>query len=369
MTSFATTLPAWAPALGLGVGLAGLYLLLCFALRRLASRPADGDEVIEAVTEDGWTLSLHRFGPAEGLEPRPVPVILAHGLMMNRSSWALSAPHSLPKALAARGHEVFVAEYRGDRSSRRPPGSPASTKWNVTQDDYAFRDLPALIEAVRQKCGVPKVHWIGHSMGGILLYRYVHRFGDGALDRAVTLGSPVDFGSPPRIMLLLEGVAVRVLRLSKAVRVRAGALLILPYLALRPQAARFFGALATNLSRREILTLVTTALEDVSIDVLSWFLDRGRDRKPLFDEEEGLGFFRRPLLVLAGTEDRIAPPRSVRPAFDGVASAEKAWYLLGDPESTPGAPALSHCDLITGAPSIEHVFPLIDRWLEPPPDA
>ncbi len=98
----------------------GLWVLFCFVLARAARWGSEADERHEVQTTDGWTLLLRRYRPVEGASSRAAPIILGHGLNMNRHCWALSGRGDLPRALAARGHDVFVAEYRGTDSSRAP---------------------------------------------------------------------------------------------------------------------------------------------------------------------------------------------------------------------------------------------------------
>src|SRR5262249_22017119 len=162
-----------------------------------------------ARTRDGWRLALYRHRPAR--RAHATPVLLCHGMSSNR--WDMDGPGevSLARYLAARGYDAWVVELRGAGRSTRP------TWWNGkrydwTFEDYVQHDAPAALRVVLNETGARQVHWVGHSMGGMIAYALlmspVHR----NIASAVTLGSPtmsdvghplLDFGVPYRGLLRL----------------------------------------------------------------------------------------------------------------------------------------------------------------------
>ena len=85
---------------------------------------------------------------------------------------------SLAVYLAERGHDVWVLELRGHgRSTPKPTwletvlaqGRNEGGSWSIMK--YIDHDLPSAIQYVRNHTHAKKVHWVGHSMGGIVLYR------------------------------------------------------------------------------------------------------------------------------------------------------------------------------------------------------
>jgi poly(3-hydroxyalkanoate) synthetase len=60
-----------------------------------------------------------------------------------------------------------------------------------------------------------------------------------------------------------------------------------------------------------------------------------------------------PLLVVSGANDDLAPPASVRPAFDRSRSKDKTY------ESAP----LGHIDLLVGRDAPLSTWPLVSSWL------
>lgn len=141
------------------------------------------DGVVSATTPDGWILPVRHY---EGGGP---PVLLVHGMSANHYNFDYRPEVSLAHYLQDAGFDVWVPELRGD------PGAigPATADFrDVTFDDLAQRDLPAIVDKVLATTGAPKLLWVGHSMGGILLYTALASYPD-KLDAGVAISSPADF--------------------------------------------------------------------------------------------------------------------------------------------------------------------------------
>uniref|UniRef100_A0ACD6AFY0 Uncharacterized protein n=1 Tax=Avena sativa TaxID=4498 RepID=A0ACD6AFY0_AVESA len=104
----------------------------------------------KVTTEDGYILSLKRIphGPSDGdnstddENTRP-PVLLFHGLMVDGISWLLGTPK---QSLG------FILAY-----------------WDWSWDEIAAYDLPAVLQFVYDYTGGQKVHYIGHSLGTLII--------------------------------------------------------------------------------------------------------------------------------------------------------------------------------------------------------
>ena len=361
-------MPDW---LALAAVVVGCWGAVCAALALWAEALPVGDECYEVTTADAWTLSLHRFLPVDGSPPKPCPLVLAHGLNMNRGCWALGSSASLIKALTFRGYDVFTLEYRGTSGSR--PGN--GKRWGYSLDDHINHDIPALLAEIERRTGSPQVDWVGHSMGGMLLYLYAGRHGSQRIRRAVTLGSPVRFGLPWGIPGgLAKGVA-RQLHSWLRTPLRLGSLMTLPIsLALRRIAMRRLHN-PDHFSLRELAGLCSSSLEDVSGPIHGAFLSLAAGSEhlcpPIDSNLPGLApgaleALRSPLLVVSGLVDGVAPPRAVAPAFERCGSEKAAYLRLGSTASSgePPVPPFGHCDLASGTAAITHVLPLIADWLE-----
>ena len=123
-------------------------------------RPAH-DELRFAVTNDGWRIAVARRAPRG--DPRSPPVLLCHGLSVNRFSLDFGVPrYSLALSLAESGFDCFALDLRGHGDSRRG----RSRSW--TFDTYLSQDIPAALDEIRSVTGIPEVLWVGHSQGALL---------------------------------------------------------------------------------------------------------------------------------------------------------------------------------------------------------
>lgn len=98
--------------------------------------------------------------------PSAEAVLLLHGAWMN--------PLVMSYLASALRREGFAAHTMGYRTMRDPIGSHLSRLANRV----------ARIEAER-------VHLVGHSLGGVIVMRYLQRLADRRIRRAVLLGAPV----------------------------------------------------------------------------------------------------------------------------------------------------------------------------------
>ena len=97
------------------------------------------------------------------------PVLLLHGYFCNRALW-----QPLAKRLAAAGHCVAAIDLE--------------PTWGSI-DDYAPQIAQA-VAALQRETGAARVALVGHSMGGLAARAYLRAWGDAAVDRVVTLGTP-----------------------------------------------------------------------------------------------------------------------------------------------------------------------------------
>ena len=105
------------------------------------------------------------------LEAAGTPILLVHGLIDNRSIFAL-----LRRALTRRGFDsVYSMNY-----------SPFTADVRT-----AAAQLGEEIEAIVEETGYDKIHIVGHSLGGLIARYYVTRLGgDARVHTLVTLGTP-----------------------------------------------------------------------------------------------------------------------------------------------------------------------------------
>ncbi|KIY96036.1 lipase [Monoraphidium neglectum] len=120
-------------------------------------------------TSDGVRLHLVRgfCAAAAAARPRGHPVMLVPGLASSAEATFDVVPRlSLFGHLARQGYDVWLVDLRGNGKSGAPDVRPLSEGWCV--DDHLFRDMPSAVELILRETGAEQLHWIGHSMGGML---------------------------------------------------------------------------------------------------------------------------------------------------------------------------------------------------------
>ena len=131
---------------------------------------------------DGWRLGVRHYRPAHP-DPGKLPVILCHGLGLNATFWTIIDNH-LPAQLSERGYEVYVFDIRASGGKDRPGKNDrinqflrktpfrerGESSWTV--DDLVRYDVPAILDYVERESGQTRVNWIGHSLGGMMMFPY-----------------------------------------------------------------------------------------------------------------------------------------------------------------------------------------------------
>ena len=321
-----------------------------------------------ARTRDGWRLALYRYEPRR--RRRGAPVLLCHGMSSNR--WDMDGPGriSLARYLARHGYDTWIVELRGAGRSTRP------TWWNGkryrwTFEDYVQHDAPAALRAVLRETGAAQVHWVGHSMGGMIAYALLMSPVQRKIASAVTLGSPTmsDVGHP----LLDFGVPYRsVLRLLPD-RVPLGTLarFAAPFAPLLARLLRRsigeLGWHAGNVDAALLRALMLTAVDDLPASLLRefarWYDTKAMsDRYAMFDFTEHLERITTPILIIAGARDGLTPVRDLQNVYRRIASSDKVFHIIGRQHGS--ARDYSHADLILGLRAPDDVYPVVLQWLD-----
>jgi poly(3-hydroxyalkanoate) synthetase len=137
-------------------------------------------------TSDNYILTVSRVSPVNHRDRCRHSVVLCHGMASNRYTFDLNTDVSVVEYLAMKGWDVWVLELRGCGMSRDT--GRVGSGWCF--DDY-LEDCIAVVANVQSVTKNP-VHFIGHSMGGMLLQ---------ALPIGTALRSGVSIGGS----LFLEG--------------------------------------------------------------------------------------------------------------------------------------------------------------------
>lgn len=304
-------------------------------------------------TTDGWSLQLHR-GVRPDRPPGP-PVLFVPGFGMNSFIFRFHPRGgSFMEALLDRGMDPWSIDLRGQSTARPRPGSIAS----VSLADHAFVDLPAAFELIARETGYERVHAIGCSLGGALLYGYGGAIADHRIDRLVTMGTPLQWTQASIVVNAFATAAP----LLGAVPMRGSRRMARVAL---PVASRLLpGPLSMYLNPKlthcapaaELCRTVEDPHPRVNRQLAKWI--RGRDLLLAgVNVTEALRRFDRPLLVVTGSGDRICPPECSLAALEHTGGPASS-LVIGDEVRRVG-----HADLFISDLAPEHVFGPVGHWL------
>jgi pimeloyl-ACP methyl ester carboxylesterase len=315
-----------------------------------------------ARTADGWDLALHHY---QGRRDDRPPVILCPGYACNRHFIDFDDRYSLARFLARRGLDAWVLELRGHGYSE--PVEPRQGRgW--TFDDLVRFDVPTAIVHVRAQCADRRPVWIGHSMGGMVLYAALGQ--EPALQESVsglvTLATPVAF--PAVTSQLMRGLGELLLVLPVPERLPQHGVLTALWSAVgwAPRLAEV-GMNPANVDHRAFGEALRRSICNVPRSLLrqlaQWSLSgefASWDRR--VDYRANLGRIRVPALIVAGAADQLAAPTMVRFAYDHISSAQKRYREFA--VSRGDSADYGHVDLVFGRRAPEEVFPVIGEWIE-----
>ncbi len=330
-----------------------------------------------ARTDDGWNLGVRRYRPRTP-DPNKRPVILCHGLGLNATFWTITDDH-LPAQLAEHGYEVFVFDLRGSGGSYRDglPGRVNAIlrqsifpKWqgsDWTVDDVIEHDLPAIISHVCHVTGSDQVEWVGHSLGGMMMFPFLEWSPEA--DRVanfVGMGSTAILSyTPDNLRMLKANRGLRALLM-----VFSTSRIARPLSLARPPGFsgidRFYYT-AENVDRLTIDRFYGYTLEDLSRGALRQLDPYLRDGH-LFSSDGALSYgehldrITSPTLLVAGEGDIMVDVRSQQLTYSRLGSTDKSLIRFG--RALGHAHDYGHCDLVWSRYAPREIFPEIIAWLD-----
>ncbi len=330
-----------------------------------------------AETADGWRLGVRHYKPRYP-DPGKEPVVLCHGLGLNGTFWTLTNNH-LPEQLTEQGYDVFVVDLRGSGASHlkgtrgllngglRETIIPeiASAEWSM--DHQAIYDVPAILDYVQEITGHQQVNWIGHSLGGMLMFAFFDRSPDAdRISNFVAMGSPACIAqSPEREQMLRANRGLQVL-----LRAFSTGRIARPLAFVRPPGLdridRFYYT-AANVDRRTVDRFYGFTLEDPgpgALRQMALYLETGRlvSANGTHDYFDALPKINVPTLVVAGDGDILANLESNKLTFDFIGSADKTFLRFGKKEGHFAD--YGHCDLVWSRYAPSEIFPEVIDWLD-----
>lgn len=330
-----------------------------------------------APTDDGWLLGARRYRPAAP-DPDKLPVILCHGLGLNGTFWTITDNH-LPSMLCERGYEVFVFDMRGSGASHRlgaigsfnhqvlrqtPIPEIGNRKW--TMDDQTWHDVPAMLAYVERETGSRRVNWVGHSLGGMLMYPYLEMSPErDRIANFVGMGCSATLVNTPQTKMLRASYGLRnlmfVLSTSRIARPMTygripglGAIDQLYYT-------------EANVDKRTVDRFYGYTLEDPgagALKQLAAYLRFGHlvSADGGTDYAERLPEIKAPTLLIAGEGDIMDDMPSMERTFALIGSRDKTMLRFGKREGH--LDDYGHCDLVWSRNAPFELFPPLIDWLD-----
>jgi pimeloyl-ACP methyl ester carboxylesterase len=341
----------------------GLVVINAFFWSWFYTVPTSEDEVCFCETIDGWKLAVHHYYPVG--EPKGNPCVLCHGLGSNRYNFDLPKAPSLATYLKDNGRDVWVAELRGSGMSAKPGILFSDVPYSWGFEEHLKLDLPAILDLVSRKTCVKSIHWIGHSMGGMLIQAYISGVDDSRIASVTAIGSPSSFS-----VTGMGGIRL-ISRLRSLIKLFPFNPLPFTGRLATPMADKFHRYLLglfspANISRYTASRLISLATELTTSKKL--WLDFGRFvhtksysdpcGKPYLSNIDGL---KTPMLILAGQADLMAPPESVMNVFQESEANDVRTVLLG--KSSGCREDYGHMDMVVGQRVETEVFPIILDWI------
>jgi alpha-beta hydrolase superfamily lysophospholipase len=267
----------------------------------------------ETVTAtDGLRLYLKRHE----VENPSGEVLIAHGFGEHSGRYEALTQH-----LTSRNYSVTAYDHRGHGLSDGLPG-------HVESFDEYDQDLAKLIESIRELRHPKRLFLIAHSMGGLIALRYLAR-NQGRVDAAVISAPLIAVAAPvPAYKLLIARVGARM-----APRLRMDNEIYPAVLSRDPEVGRAYAD--DPLVNRKVST--------------RWFAEATRAM------EEAAAWAAKittPVLVMHGTDDRLASVEATKKLFQNIGSSDKELDIY---------PGFYH--ELFNEPEKHEVFERVTEWL------
>lgn len=320
-------------------------------------------------TEDGATIALHRFAANETEVEREVlePILFCHGIMSNRFSFDLVEERSFPRHLASLGYDVWMLELRNSGAAS-DSSLFGTSSYRHSMDAYIEHDVRAAIDTVLKRSGAKRLHWVGHSMGSMVLYGYISRFNDEKLASIVSFGGPPQELFDGNLMMRL-GVKVAPLVTGLIDQVPSGWLVKMNALgawpAVLPQMHLIWNY--DNVDADTARLAAAHAVDNVASGVLEQFRRAARSGVLTNSSEthsytDGLSKVSVPIFFVAGANDQLAAPALMRRALSKVQSEKVEFEVLS--RANGYSHDYGHVDMLLGVTAAEEVLPLLVDWFE-----
>nr|XP_043624886.1 uncharacterized protein LOC122596384 isoform X2 [Erigeron canadensis] len=232
-------------------------------------------------------------------------------------------------------------------------------KYDWDFDHYLEEDVPAAMKYIKAHTQPEdgKLLAVGHSMGGILLYSMLSRYGsegrEPELAAIVTLASSLDYTSSKSTLKLLMPLADPAKALNVPI-IPLGAMLTAayPFTSSPPYVLSWLNHMISaqdmmhpELLKKLVLNNFCTIPAKLLLQLASALRERGLcDRSGKFFYKDHIHKINIPVLAIAGDRDAICPPEAVLETTKLIPENLVTYKLFGEPDGSHYA----HYDLVGG---------------------
>jgi alpha-beta hydrolase superfamily lysophospholipase len=260
---------------------------------------------------------------------------------------------SFAEVLLDAGFDPWGVDLRGASTARRTSRDAGP----VDLDAQVTVDLPAVLDFVRGRSGAERVHAIGCSLGGSLLFAHAAFAPEPHLDHLVAIGAPLAWEPS-----LTTRALARLLRTGGRLPLRGTRRIArhaLPWVARGAPGilSIYLNPRITDLRDPEQLTrTVEDPVPALNLAIARWM--RGQLVLGGQPVAPALRRFDRPLLVVHGSGDGVVP-RGAALSVVGATSGPVEVALVSHPAGEP----VGHADLFVSEVAPEQVFARTARFL------
>jgi len=290
-------------------------------------------------TPDGWTLHFDRWrGDGE-------PVLMVPGFAMNPFILGFHPRgRSLMEHMHDAGFDPWSVELRG--LGRNKGGD----RRQIGLSERALVDLPTAIQHVRERTGAERVHLVGCSLGGSIVYGMLANSPEEAVGKVISIGGPLWWKDPPTVVraFSLLGPVLGRLPMRGTRQLARSAVPVLTRFA--PSLLRLYiNPQNVDLSQPdELVKTVENPAPRINRQLAAW-IRHGRLRIGGLDIVLGVDRVKNPLLLVTGSGDGIAPVSACAPVLE-------AWGGPTEHLHVDGQHPWSHGDLFIGHEAEQKVF-------------
>ncbi|HYR55712.1 MAG TPA: alpha/beta fold hydrolase [Myxococcaceae bacterium] len=346
--------------LGFFAAVAALLVLWALVVRRVYRVRGGRPTILRQRCSDGWEIGAH-YRPAVHRRFAE-PVVLSHGLAANHYNFDFEPPFSLAHLLSDRGFDCLSVDWRGAGVSRRSPGLWPWAQYSV--DDHIRLDAPALLELALKKTGATRALWVGHSLGGLIGLAVAQGELAKQLRGLVVIGAPIYFNYDR----WLKATARIALSAAWPYRLRHELLsttlapflgrVVLPF----SDVIAFPRHIPAAVQKKLYAHLITSVGRGVLAQVYDWIEHNAfRSLDRMVDYRNGIKDLTAPMLLIAGSRDRLAPPANLQWALELARASDKRLRIFGREHGD--RQEYGHGDLIFGEQAPREVLPFIADWL------